>query len=391
VSDEKSETGLARLAWPPLADDLRRLYLEQKLSASKIASIYGLKYASAKTAESTILYHLKRHGISRRDPAAHIKKVTETTVDDWIDRYRKGESLKQIAADSFSPVTVFTHLHSRGLELRDKIEAQIDAVTKHEKRPFTGDALEEAYLIGLAIGDLNVTRHGRAIRARLSTTHPRMAQLFRSLFSEHGPIYEYPKPSQLSEFEWCLDCDLDSSFEFLLHAEKELDLIFEHDELFLNFLGGFFDAEGTIYYHKKRMGGAFEFALSNTNETLLRRIAAKLLRLGFSSNLRRVRQDKARALARGVKNSGDFIWKLEIWRNENVSKLTRLIPSRHSEKVSKIKIAEGLGPRPSKDTRARVLEEWDSLKRSIKQECHDYIELASIEYERIHRKTERLK
>ena len=90
MADERSDKGSAKLVWPPLADDLKRLYLVEKLSASRIASVYGLRYASAKTAESTILYHLKRHGISRRDPVAHLKKVTETMVDDWIDRYRKG-------------------------------------------------------------------------------------------------------------------------------------------------------------------------------------------------------------------------------------------------------------------------------------------------------------
>jgi len=55
--------------------DLERLYLQQKLSASKIAIVYGLKYARAKTAESTLLYQLRRNGIARRDPAAHISKV----------------------------------------------------------------------------------------------------------------------------------------------------------------------------------------------------------------------------------------------------------------------------------------------------------------------------
>jgi len=211
-----------------------------------------------------------------------------------------------------------------------------------------------------------------------------MAQLFRTLFSDHGPIYEYPKRDPVTEFEWCLDCDLDSSFEFLLQAQQELDQIFERNGLFFAFLGGFFDAEGTIYYHKKRMGGAFEFFLSNTNETLLRRIAVKLRNLGFSSNLRRVRQDKARALERGVKNSGDFIWKLEVWRNENVSQLTRLVSSRHSEKVSKIKITQSLGSRPTHETRARVITEWDSLKRSIKLECRDFVATARVEFERTH-------
>jgi hypothetical protein len=94
--------------------DLERLYLQQKLSASKIAIVYGLKYARAKTAESTLLYHLKRNGITRRDPAAHIRRVTETTVDEWVVWYQKGESLKQIAGDAVDPVTVFDHLHGRG-------------------------------------------------------------------------------------------------------------------------------------------------------------------------------------------------------------------------------------------------------------------------------------
>jgi hypothetical protein len=48
---------------PPLKLDLERLYLQQKLSASKIAIFYSLDYASAKKAESRVLYHLKRNGL----------------------------------------------------------------------------------------------------------------------------------------------------------------------------------------------------------------------------------------------------------------------------------------------------------------------------------------
>jgi hypothetical protein len=85
---DRLEVDAPKLVWPPLKLDLGRLCL-QKLSASKIAIVYGLKYASAKTAESTLLYHLKRNGIIRRDPAAHIRKVTETMVDEWVVRYQR--------------------------------------------------------------------------------------------------------------------------------------------------------------------------------------------------------------------------------------------------------------------------------------------------------------
>ncbi|MDA4131625.1 MAG: hypothetical protein OK454_00670 [Thaumarchaeota archaeon] len=192
-----AERRLTELPWPPLKDDLLRLYIEQKLSAAKIAQVYGLKYANPKTAESTILHHLKKNGIARRDAAAHIRKVTDSMVDEWVERYQSGESLKQIAGNSVDPVTVFNHMHKRGIRLRDKVEAQIKAVTKHERRPFDGDDELRAYLIGFVKGDFYVSRHGRAIRVKTATTHPRMTELVRTIFSEHGAIYEYPRVNHL--------------------------------------------------------------------------------------------------------------------------------------------------------------------------------------------------
>ncbi len=76
MSETAEREAESKLVWPPTKKDLQRLYMEQKLSARKIAKLYGLKYASEKTAESTVLYHLKRNGILRRDRAAHIRKVT---------------------------------------------------------------------------------------------------------------------------------------------------------------------------------------------------------------------------------------------------------------------------------------------------------------------------
>ena len=192
MSDEKGDTDPERLVWPPLAEDLKRLYLDQKLSASKIAKVYGLRYASVKTAESTILNHLKRNGIARRDPAAHVRKVSDSMVDDWIVRYQKGESLKQIAGTSVNPGTVFSHLHKRGLNLREKVEAQIKSVTRFQKTRFDGSEEDRAYLLGLARGDLNVAPHGRAIRVKTSSTHPAMIDLVTSLFAPYGPIRVYP-------------------------------------------------------------------------------------------------------------------------------------------------------------------------------------------------------
>ena len=349
----------------------------------KIAIVYGLKYPSPKTAESTVLHHLKKNGIGRRDSAEHIRKVTPEMVDAWIERYQKGESLKQIAGERVSPVTVFLHLHKRGLDLRDKVEAQIKAVTKHKRTPFAGDMKEKAYLVGLTIGDFHVQRHGRAVRVRLGTTHPKMARLFRDLFSPYGPIYEYPKENTVTGYEWCMDCDLDESFLFLLDRDNLVDMAFQDDSLFLCFLAGFFDAEGSIYFHKKKVHGAFEFSLTNMNETLLRRIVGKLSEMGYVSRISQKRQYPEKALERGIKNSSDFIWHVAIWRYADVVRLIRELPTRHQERVAKIGIALKLEFRSGLNDREAVISDWESLKASIKKECLEYIELAREAFTRI--------
>jgi len=382
MADDKGGADSVRLAWPPLEEDLRRLYFEERLSASKIAKAYGLKYASEKTAESTILYHLKKNGITRRDAAAHIRKVTEAMVDEWVVRYEKGESLKQIAGGNVDSVTVFNHLRKRGIQLRDKVEAQIKAVTIHLRTPFSGEYLEAAYLAGLAFGDLGVTRHGRAVRARLSTTHPSMSRLFRDLFASHGPIYEYPRLDQLVGYEWSLDCDLDFSFDFLLAAKLGPIRFVRNEKSFISFLAGFFDAEGTVYFHKKGNGGAFELAIVNANEGVLDKIRVGLLRLGFALKLERVSVNQERAIKRGVKNPGEFLWRIVMWRFEDVSRLIAAMPVRHPEKVAKIEIALRFAHSTDDPQRTTAILDWRSLLKRIRQERDEYVEQARQAYER---------
>jgi hypothetical protein len=351
-----------------------------ELSASKIATVYGLKYAGAKTAESTILYHLKKHGISRRDPAEHVRKVADTMVDEWVVRYQGGESLKQIAGDALDMVTVFNHLKRRGIQLRDKVEAQIKALTIHSRVPFSGEHLEKAYLVGLAFGDLGVTWHGRAVRARLSTTHPSMSKLFRDLFASHGPIYEYPRLDQLVGYEWSLDCDLDSSFDFL-QAGKLNPFSFARDEKsFMSFLAGFFDAEGTVYFHKKGTGGAFELTIVNTDERILEEIGRELSRRGFTFKLERVKADRERAIRSGVKNPGQFRWRIVMWRLGDVCRLMTAMPNRHPEKVAKISIALRFARLAGNEQKADVMSEWQSLLNRIRHERDEYVERARKTY-----------
>ena len=294
------------LPWPPKEEDLERLYLIEKLSAAKIAKVYGLKYKSPKVAESVVLYHLKRNEIKRRDPAEHIRRVSEEMIDEWVRRYRAGDSLEETAGTTVNPVTVWNHLKKGGVVLRDKVEAQIKAVTKYEKKPFNGDGVEKAYLMGLRYGDLDSVRHGRAVRVRVSTTHPAMAELFESLFSPHGHVHWYPREAEFTSYEWSIECDLDSSFGFLLKKSNIEELRKLSDPEFIAFTAGFFDAEGSIFLHEKSSGFAPEANIANTDEAILRLFEVRLTNLGISSKLTRWNQYSKRLQFKSV----SILWKL---------------------------------------------------------------------------------
>ena len=365
----ETEEGEPKLVWPPTKEDLQRLYLEERLSARKIAKLYGLKYASEKTAESTMLYHLKRNGIERRDKAEHVRKVTEEMAKDWVRRYEAGESLKQIARDEVSPVTVFLHLRKRGVQLRDKIEALIKAITKHPKTPFSGDPREKAYLMGFAQGDLYVTRHGQAVRVKTGSTHPAMAELFVDLFRKYGPVYLYPRKAKVTGYEWSMDADLDESFQFLLKkSERVPEFVDRRGKLFFDYLGGFFDAEGSISLHRSEPFH-FEIRITNTNLPLLEKIIARLSREGF-------------AVYTGEGKSGfapsSRVWRITIWRYHDVHNFLRRVTLRHPERKAKGRIALQWNPASPSIEQGKIEDLWDRLVAEIRYDTRSFIELAKL-------------
>ncbi len=341
----------------------------------KIAKVYDLHYNNPKVAESTILYHLKRNGIRRRDAATHVRKVTKAMVDEWVRRYQAGESLKQIAEGNLSPVTVYLHLHKQGFQLRDKVEAQIKAVTKYERKPFQGDNIEKAYLMGLRYGDLNAVRHGRAIRVRVSTTHPAMADLFESVFSPYGYVHRYPREAKLVGYEWSLECDLGQSFEFLLMRATSEELETFSEQEFVGFLAGIFDAEGSFHLHRKTRWYDPEVCFSNGDSDLLESLKARLVGLGYHCSLvwRKQQQDR-----NGV-SGGSLMGRVEILRFREAQRLARLIPIRHAEKTKRRKLLLALEFGSPSEERIETAIKWRELSQQIRLEVHSFIESAEIQ------------
>jgi hypothetical protein len=367
--DEAEENALQ---WPPKPEDLRRLYVDERLSAARIAARYGLQYASPKTAESTVLYHLRKNGIVRRDKAEHARKVTDEMVDLWVRRYEAGEPLKQIAEDRFSPVTVFLHLKKRGVKLRDKVDAQIKAVTKHKRLPFTGDEAERAYLLGFTWGDCAIERHGRAVRVKSGTTHPDFVALFKNLFGNHGNLRSYPKEARLVPAELNLEIDLDGSFEFLLMKKsKGYAPNLKNRTTTLNFTAGFFDAEGCIAFNKSRF--EFQLQISNTDEQLMRSLQSGLERIAYHPRLYSSIDRNPRV---GSKPEC-HMWRLSVHNEEEIVRLLKEMPLRHTEKTTKAALALSYISNKSRMDSEGYPQGWREYGASIKAGTKEFIRQAA--------------
>ena len=254
------------------------------------------------------------------------------------------------------------HLKARGVILRDRVEAQIKAVSRHEKRPFSGDENEKAYLMGLRYGDLHVVKHGRAVRVRVSTTHPAMADLFESLFSPYGHVLRYPRKARLVAFEWTLECDLDGSFEFFLLKPSLPILDNLTDSQFMDFLAGLFDAEGSVFLHKKRGRHNPEVVITNSDRLLVGFVFARLRGLGYSANVQWRRQQYSRD---GI--SGESIMgRVTVWRFKEVQEILKPMPIRHVERTSKAQVIRRLRFGASDAEQPALFEEWERVQQAIR-------------------------
>jgi intein-encoded DNA endonuclease-like protein len=349
------------LAWPPKKDDLERMYLVEKLSAAKIAAVYGLKYKNPKVAESTVLYQLKRNGISRREATEHVRKIRPEMVDEWARRYETGESLKQIAGGAVSPVTVWLHLRKRGLRLRDKVEAQIKATTKHARKPFDESQFQVAYLLGFSRGDLNVSTHGRAVRVKTATTHPLMVEHIRNLFGPYGHVSLSPRLSGLAGYEWNIQVDLDNSFLFLFEHRKVLPRWVFAGRFFRYFLAGFFDAEGSVWFNETTVHG-FMISLTNSDRKLLEDIHDSMKRAGMASNLGYDKSNRT--------------WKITMWNRDRVGRFLSYVPLKHPEKLAKAKLALKFDASTTPEQRRDLERDWALLLGEIKEGRDAYVNQA---------------
>jgi hypothetical protein len=418
VLEERSGSGLE---WPPKESDLRRLYRDEKLSAAKIAKVYGLETGNPRSAATHVTYWLKKYGIERRDRVAELAKESGAIVRDWSSRHplvegdpekekeavfellrypnlsirhldeatrarvrglvyslhiEKGVSLGDIAAGIGNKSSGYSSWLARqlGVQPRKFEEAQrlgIRKIRKHERKPFDGSDEDRAYMLGLKHGDLYAHRpFGDVVVVSTSTTHPAMYRLFESLFGPYGHVYRSPRyKKDNGTYEWNIQATLDSSFSFLL---QELDLTLKWVEttesLTFAFLSGFLDADGSIVITKSQDGKvALSVDYSNSNKELLEWIKRQIESRAFYCSLRINKRENYVTKKWGIIHRKDY-WQLSSYGMDRIQRLIERLAPRHSEKVRRKEIA--MSVKKGQDY-VSILETVRDLRETIRREVED--------------------
>ncbi len=422
--------GSPKLTWPPTKEDLQRLYVEQRLSAAKIAKISGRNAKNPKSGAFLILYHLKKYGIKRRDRIAELGRQTESMVTGWKEKHPKQEipdmeeeksavlelirneglSIEHLDEQTKGRVrAVMQYLHwGRGISMTDiaeligsktsgyvswlfkKIEVEardFEAARQkaildgrmYERKPFAGTDENKAYLLGVSHGDFHVYRpFGDAVRVSTSTTHPAMVELFESLFSRYGHVDKYPRyKNDTHTYEWNIQVILDRSFEFLLDTRDQCRVwVRSKQSTILAYLAGFIDAEGNIRPHANPRTIAIVVGIWNTDIGLLEFARECLTSLGYRP-MERYLQSPPGPISSGFQiERKKAYWRLLLGRFEESQSLLRRLPLRHREKVA---IKEVVLSTAKGDLYEKIEDRVISLRKSFKAEARQYTKQAEDE------------
>lgn len=163
---------------------------------------------------------------------------------------------------------------------------------------------------------------------------------------------------------------MDGTFEFLLLKSIEPSTaIFGYRKTKLNFVAGFLDAEGSIYFHRRLSNPNFEISFTNTNREVLDGIREILNSIDYHPKLHRRIQRASRTPKAG---EGEIL-RLELYRSKEVRRLLTELPMRHKEKVTKAKLALSFLNAKSILDPHGTPEGWQEYLAEIEPGCRDFV------------------
>jgi len=260
---------------------------------------------------------------------------------------------------------------------------------KYDKKPFTGNIVEEAYIYGLALGDITLRKHRKtkAITAALSTPKPAMIKLFKETFQKYTEaIWIQPKRTVRRDkeyYEWRLIAYLDRSFEKLIPDKTNIPQKYlQHEKAFYSLLAALTDCEGSIilrpYDEEEIIQLVFKIGMTSKNiiETMYR----KILDLGYKPHLH---VEPPRSPKFGKKP----MYVIRVYGRNALRLIQKIKPyMKHAEKLEKIKLYQLYMDLRRKQGKIKayivVKEKLKELKEKIKEETKRGREKAKEQYQK---------
>jgi hypothetical protein len=299
---------------------LKDLYLNQKYSLLKIGKMLGF-------ASRTIDIKAKECKIPLRKSGNIPPTINNQTLKHlYIQKRMSSRKIAKIYKCSYSYID--TRIKSLDIPRRDLAFAHI--VTKREN--FSGNLTEKAYLIGFRIGDLRVRKmykNSETILIDCGSTKPNQILLIKNLFNKYGRVW-IGKPKRDGKTQ--IEIGVNESFSFLLNKYPLFPIwTMKSDQIFLNILAGFVDAEGSFFVLKDN--SVATFSLGNYNKPILEQIDHRLQMFGFKTKLFKGVK-KGYTGKDGYSHNQDY-WILSIKRKFDVYKFANLmIPFlRHKDRI----------------------------------------------------------
>ncbi|HUS49975.1 MAG TPA: hypothetical protein VMZ91_07400 [Candidatus Paceibacterota bacterium] len=304
--------------------DLEKLYKKQKLTTYEIAEKYDC-------CQATIWKKLVEFNIPRRTPyelnsnvpskKELIKLYIDKKLSTWEIQKRHGYSRSTI--------------HRKLKKYRIKIRSPAKSHIIYPRKDFSGDLVEEAYLIGFRIGDLRVRKiwNGDTINVDCGSTIVEQIDLIKKLFESYGNVW-ISKPTKSRRTQ--VEVKLNTSFSFLLSKEVP-KWVLNNKKPFFSFLAGFIDAEGSIKVYKNQA----RLQIGNYDSNLLFLIRKKLNDFGIECP-RVYETDTSNYITPDGYHHNQNYWQLKMCKKTFLLELFKLIEPfiKHQNKIKDLKIAK---------------------------------------------------
>lgn len=329
-----SEANRARFNINIPKKELKKLYLERKISSIEIAKIY---YCSP----GTIRRLLRKYGIKIRTKSEAKKLFYNINISKKELRTlylkRKLSCPKIAKIFNCSSFLIRNKLKEHGIPSRSVKEALcLSNQPRYLRKDFSGDLEEKAHLIGFGKGDLHINQtSSRTIHVSMHSSKLSQIKLFEGLFSKYGHIWR-GNPDKIKAVS--VRCFLNNTFEFLVDKKDIIDpWILKNKKYFFAFLAGYTDAEGSFCIC--RDNGVFN--IRSQDKKIIYQIREKLIELEILLRPAQVVRRKGTKDIRGTISNKD-IWGIFVYRKNALLKLIDLLNPylKHADKRRWMKIVK---------------------------------------------------